>query len=101
MGLSGPQVQPVLQSVPSPYFQDPENGSEKELHDLGMSATRDGGTDLSIVTDPGSYEHQPGKEPLSFSTSHGKDPNPQGHWWQVGILSNFTLSKPRSNNSDI
>ena len=82
--LLGSQFQPMSQSLPSPHGQD--------SRDLENLVTQPQSIDLSGTTASKSSELQPGKGPLSFGSSHHR------HWWQTGIISNFTLS--RSNVAD-
>ena len=86
-GLLDSQVQPVSQRLPSSHVQD--------TRDLENLVTQPQGIDLSVVTDSGSCEHQPGKDPLSFGSSHHM------HWWQMGIISNFTLSRSKGPDSEV
>ena len=94
-GLLGSQVQPVSRSVSS-NPQDPENGlHEEEPDDLENNVTQDRGSKLSAVTVSESYEHRPGKDPLSVHSSPSTRRNRREHWWQMDIISNFTLSRSR------
>ena len=86
-GLLGSQVQPVSQSLPSSHVQD--------TRDLENCVTQPQSIDFSVITDSGSPEHQPGKDPLSFGSSHHR------HWWQTGIISNFTLSQSKGPDSEV
>lgn len=84
--LLGSQVQPVSQSLPSSHVQD--------TRDLENFTTQPQSIDLSTITDSGSSEHRPGKDPLSSGSSYHK------HWWQTGIISNFTLSQSNRPDSE-
>lgn len=100
-GLLGSQVQPVSQSVSSSPSQDPENRLQEEAKDSGNLVTQHRGTGLSAVSDSGSWEHQPVKDPLSCGSSQGISRSHRGHWWQMGIISNFTLSRTKGPDSEV
>lgn len=99
--LLGSQVQPVSQSVSSSPSQDPENCLQEEAKDSGNLVTQHRGTGLSAVSDSGSWEHQPVKDPLSCGSSQGISRSHRGHWWQTGIISNFTLSRTKGPDSEV
>ena len=86
-GLLGSQVQHVSQSLPSSHGQD--------IRDLEDSVPQPQSIDLSGSPDSRSSEHQPRNDPSSFGSSH------HGHWWQRGIISNFTLSQSKGADSEV
>ena len=85
--LLGSQVQPMSQTLPSAHGQD--------SRDLENRITQPQSIDLSGTADSKSSEHQRGKDPLSFGSSHHR------HWWQTGIISNFTLSRSNAADSEV
>ena len=101
IGLLRSQVQPMSQTASSPYSQNPELGLQEEPEDSETFATRDDGVNSFAVTDSGSCEHQSMESPLSFTSSQGREQKSRGHWWQIGILSNFTLSRSRGHDSEV
>ena len=98
-GLFGSQLQPVSQSASS-HSQDPESGLQEEPKDLETLVAQDRETESSADTEPGSREQLPGKHTLPFSSSQSTKPTHRGHWWQTGIISNFTLSQSRGPDSE-
>ena len=93
--LLGSQLQPVSQSVPS-HPHDPEIGPQEEPEDLQSPVTQDRETEFSADTESESREHQL----LPLSSSQSTKPPQRGHWWQMSILSNFTLSRSRGPDSE-
>ena len=98
-GLLGSQIQPVSQSASS-HSQDPETSLQGEPNNLENLATQHRETESSADTESGSREHYLGKHTLPFSSSQSTKPPHRGHWWQMGIISNFTLSQPRGPDSE-
>ena len=101
-GLLGSQLQPVSQSGSS-HSQDPESGGleEGEPRDLENLVTRDRRIESSSAdTESGAREHRPGNHTLPFSSSRSTKPPPRGHWWQMGLISNFTLSRSKGPDSE-
>ena len=98
-GLLGSQLQPVSQSGSS-YSQDAESGLENEPQDLENLVTQDREIESSADTGSGSREYQPGNHTLPSSSSQSTKPPHRGHWWQMGIISNFTLSRSRGPDSE-
>ena len=92
-GLFGSQLQPASQSASSDS-QDPESSSQEEPQDLDNLATQDRATTES------SADAEFAKHTLPFSSSQSARPPHHGHWWQMGIISNFTLSRSRGPDSD-
>ena len=93
------RLQPPSENASSSHFQDPESGLQEEPMHLGVLGTQTGSTDTSAVTDPESCEYQTGKEALSVSSAQGTGWDRRGHWWQMGILSAFSLPRPKGLNS--
>lgn len=100
-GFLGSQVQPVPQSVSSSPSQEPENSLQEEPTESEDSGTQHRGTGLSTISDYRSWERQPGNDPLSCSSSQGMNRSHRGHWWQTGIISNFTLSRTKGLDSEV
>ena len=99
-GLFGSQLQPVSQSASS-HPQDPESGLQEEPKDLENLVAQDRKTESSADTESGAREHLPGKHTLPFSSPQSRKPIRHGHWWQMGIISNFTLSRSRGPDSEL
>lgn len=100
-GLLGSQVQLESQSVSFSPSQDPENSLHEEPQDSENLVRQHRVTGVSAVSDSGSWEHQPGKDPVSCSSSQGMSRSHRGHWWQTSIISNFTLSRTKGPDSEV
>ena len=98
-GLLSSQLQPVYQSASS-HSQDPESGLRGESNDLESLATKAREIESPAGTESRSREHQPAKPTVPFSKSQSTKPPHRGHWWQMGIISNFTLSRSRGPESE-
>lgn len=98
-GLFGSQLQPLSQSASS-HSQDPESGFQEEPKDLESLVAQDQETKSSGGIAAKRREHLLGKHILPFSGSQSKKPPHGGHWWQMGIISNFTLSRSQGLDSE-
>ena len=82
------------------HSHDPESGGfQEEPRDWENLVKQDQSTELSPVTESGSYKHEPGNESLSSLDSTMRDRG--RHWWQMRIISNYTLSEFKGPNSDV
>ena len=97
-GLLGSQLQPVSQSASSDS-QDPESRLQEAPKDLENLVNQDREIESSAATGSGSREHQPGNHTLPSSSLQSTEPPHRGHWWQMGIISNFTLSRSKGPDS--
>ena len=98
-GLLGSQLQPMSQSGSS-QSQDPEIAWEKEPQDLENLVIQDREIESSTDTQSGFHEQQLGKHTLPSSSSRSAELPHRGHWWQMGLISNFTLSRSRGPDSE-
>lgn len=101
VGLLGSQVQPASSTASFSYLQQKESALQQEPKDLESLPTHGCGLGLPSVTDPSSSELQHEEQPLSPSSSQDKERNLRGHWWQIGLLSNFTLSRVTDHDSEV
>ena len=100
-GLLDSRVQPPSESASSSHFENPESELQEEPIHLAVLGTQIGSNDTSAVADPESSEYQTGKEALSVSSTQGTGRERHGHWWQMGILSAFSLSRSKGPDSEV
>lgn len=98
--LLGSQLHPVSQSASSDS-QDPESRLQDEPKDLENFVNQDREIKSSADTESEFHEHQPGNHTLPSSSLQSTKPPHRGHWWQMGIISNFTLSRSRGPDSEV
>ncbi|KAL8699566.1 MAG: hypothetical protein Q9201_005933 [Fulgogasparrea decipioides] len=104
MGLSESKLQPKVNGDFSADSIDPENWSAKEPHDfetVGAGERDHNPASVTCVTRPEGNEHWDGRKILSHNSTQGGDSMSRGHWWQMGILTNFSLSNSKGNDSDV
>lgn len=99
-GLLESQIQPTSRIEVPTYPQDLQKGWEEEINDLETLATHDSGTSLTAVADDGSSKHVTHTEMSVLHTPGEDEENHRNHWWQRGIISNFTLSRAESIDSE-
>ena len=99
--LPDSRAQPPSESASLPHLGDPESDLHEDAQHLGVLGTHIECNDTSAVTDSEHCEHQPGKEALSLNSSQGTGQERRGHWWQMGIISGFTLSGSKGLDSEV
>ena len=95
--LSDTRAQPPYESASLSHI----GNLHEDAQHLGVLGTHIDCTDTSAVTDSETCEHQPGNEALSWNSSQGTGQERRGHWWQVGIISGFTLSGSKGLDSEV
>ena len=85
------RVQPPSKSASLSHLEHPERDSQESNH-LGSLGTQTGSTHTSAIKDSETCEYQPGE------SSQGTG---RGHWWQMGIISGFSLSRSKGPDSEV
>ena len=86
------RVQPPSKSASFPHLEHPQRDSQEESSHLGRLETQTGSTHTSAIKDSETCEYQP------RASSQGTG---RGHWWQMGIISGFSLSRSKSLDSEV
>ena len=100
-GLLDSQVQPLSQIAPLSQSQDLEHGTHKISQSSEIATTEDGSSGSFTTSDPGSWEHYPGKESWPLKDPQDTEQSHRKHWWQMGVLPNFTLSRTKNPASEV
>ena len=89
------QVQPPSESASLSHSEDPESDLQEKPKHLGELGTQTGSTNTSAVTDSEASEYQTG------SSLQGTGRERRGQWWQMGIISGFSLSRSEGPGSEV